>query len=96
MHFNGRQRRGRMSQEKCSEASDYCKSGYFKYCLQDFQGALADYTKAIDLKPGCGSAYHNRGLIFHFLGQNIEALADFTKAKELGFPVDLKNLNMLN
>ncbi|HLP15985.1 MAG TPA: hypothetical protein VK470_06995 [Bacteroidota bacterium] len=80
----------------CDDASDYCKKGYFKYCLQDYHGALIDYTRAIELKPCCGSAYNNRALIHQLLDQHIEAVADFKRAKDFGFPVDLKDLNPQN
>jgi tetratricopeptide (TPR) repeat protein len=85
-----------MSHDECGDRNDYCKTGYFKYCLQDYRGALQDYSSAIDLNPICPAAYNNRGLIHLFLRQTIEALADFRKAKELGFPVDMKNLNLEN
>jgi tetratricopeptide (TPR) repeat protein len=85
-----------MRRDGCDDASEYCKSGYKKYCLKDFHGALADFTEAIERKPCCGSAYNNRGMIYLFLKQTIEAVSDFRKAKDLGFPVDMKHLNLLN
>ena len=51
---------------------------------QDFKAALADYTAAIERNPDFAEAYYNRGLVYIYLGQNEEGIADLSKAGELG------------
>ncbi len=45
--------------------------------------ALADFNKALELKPDHFKAYNNRGILFMNTSRNEEALADFNKAIEL-------------
>ena len=45
--------------------------------------ALKDFTAAIDLDPGIGEAYVNRGLILILLGRETEAARDLKKGMEL-------------
>ena len=45
--------------------------------------AIADYNKAIELKPDLAEAYSNRGVAKSKLGHVEEAIADFDKAIEL-------------
>lgn len=46
--------------------------------------AIAALTEAIDLQPGFGEAYFNRGLLYLSLGNKVAAMADLSKAGELG------------
>ncbi len=50
----------------------------------DLDGAIADYTKAIELKPDLVEVYYNRGLAKQTKGDLDGAIADYTKAIELG------------
>lgn len=50
----------------------------------DFDRALADYNKAIELNPLDASAFHNRGLVHHEKRQFESALRDFDRS--LSFP----------
>ena len=52
--------------------------------INDFENALANYSKAIELNPDLGEAYFNRGLIYLQLGQKEKAIDDISKAGELG------------
>jgi tetratricopeptide (TPR) repeat protein len=45
--------------------------------IKDFEGAIADYSEAIQLNSQFGSAYNNRGAIRSQMGQFDEAIADF-------------------
>jgi tetratricopeptide (TPR) repeat protein len=64
-------------------AEDYFYSGYSKANLKDYNGAITDYTKAIELNPNLTQAYYNRGHSKINLKDYNGAIADFTKAIEL-------------
>jgi tetratricopeptide (TPR) repeat protein len=64
-------------------AEDYFYSGYSKANLKDYNGAITDYTKAIELNPNLAIAYNNRGLQKCDLKDYYGAIADYTKAIEL-------------
>jgi tetratricopeptide (TPR) repeat protein len=48
-----------------------------------YDQAIADYTKAIELKPDYAQAYTNRGLENEKLGQRDKAIADYHQALSL-------------
>ena len=62
----------------------YYNRGLEKYNAGDYSGAIADYTKAIDLDPKYHNAYLRRGIAKANLGGYSGAIADYTKAIELG------------
>jgi tetratricopeptide (TPR) repeat protein len=51
--------------------------------LGDRQGAIADYNRAIELKPDLADAYYNRGNIWGDLGEGKRAIEDFQRAADL-------------
>jgi tetratricopeptide (TPR) repeat protein len=59
---------------------------------RDYDRAIADYTKAIELAPKFANAYNNRGTVYGITGDHARAIADFTKAISL----DPKNANAYN
>jgi len=65
-------------------AQDYNTSGLAKYKLQDNSGAIADFTKAIELEPDNAKAYYNRGSAKAALKDLDGACLDWSKAGELG------------
>ena len=66
------------------KADKYLQSGVDKANrLKDYYGAIADYTKAIELVPNDALAYYNRGLSKDILGDISGAMADYNKAIEL-------------
>ena len=66
----------------CQTAEDYFKSGLSKLQLEDRQGAIADFTKAIQLKPNYVYAYSNRGVAKKDLKEaGQDAKKDVEKAK---------------
>ena len=71
----------------------YSNRGLSKANLQDYQGAIEDYTKAIELNPNYSKAYNNRGNSKLKLNQKNSACSDFNKAKELG---DEEAIEMIN
>ncbi len=64
-------------------ANGYVNSGRGKLAKGNLDGALADFTKAIELKPDYSQAYYERGTV-RYKQKNLDgALSDFTKAIEL-------------
>ena len=57
---------------------------YAKADLQDYQGALADFDKAIEIDPLDELNYSSRGLLKDMIGDLRGACADWRKAEELG------------
>ena len=46
-----------------ADAADFYNSGNKKMILKDYQGSIADFTKAIELKPDFARAYLSRGIV---------------------------------
>ena len=65
-------------------------SGLAKSQLKDYQGAIVDYTKAIELMPEFAKAYYIRGATCLLIGQKTNAQSDFTRAIELGLRIPQK------
>ncbi|MBI5395709.1 MAG: tetratricopeptide repeat protein [Verrucomicrobia bacterium] len=58
-------------------------SGYNKQDKGDYDGAIADYNRALELDPKYALAYNNRGLVKSNKGDQDAAIADFDRALEL-------------
>ena len=67
---------GQTTDEYYNKANDKAK-------LQDYRGAIEDYTKVIELNPNYSKAYNNRGNSKAKLQDDSGAIADYTKAIEL-------------
>jgi hypothetical protein len=61
-------------------AEEWFNLGYNKGESGDYQGAIADYTQAIQLQPDLAAAYYNRGLVKYNLGDKQGAIADYNQA----------------
>jgi DnaJ family protein C protein 7 len=66
-----------------STASDWKDSGNKKFSAKNFQGAIDDYTKAIELDGSVSTYYGNRAACYLALGLPNKALQDCNKALEL-------------
>jgi tetratricopeptide (TPR) repeat protein len=66
-----------------SKAAGYYDSGRARDDKGDSDGAIADYTKAIEADPTFFKAYLNRGIIRQRKDDYSGAVADFTKVIEL-------------
>lgn len=51
---------------------------------KDYVAAVNCYNKALNLEPGMGEAYFNRGLTYMLMGKIDKAISDMSKAGELG------------
>jgi lipoprotein NlpI len=60
----------------CQTAEDYFKSGLSKLRLEDHEGAIVEFTKAIQLKPNYVYAYSNRGVAKKNLDQKESGCLD--------------------
>ena len=73
------------------DSTDYYKSGVEKGQQRDFKGAIADFSKVIELSPNYAVAYNERGLAEGALVKKgddsdsflASALADYNKAIEI-------------
>ena len=52
---------------------------------QEYEQAIQDYSKSIQLNPNLPNSYYGRGLAYEKLDNMTAAQADFAKAKELGY-----------
>lgn len=66
-------------------AEAHATKGFIKLELDDFKGAIEAYTKAIELKPTYGQAYHERAISYKKMQNEGAACADWEKASNLGF-----------
>src|ERR1700751_1582130 len=67
-----------------SKSSDtYLTSGLAKDDLEDYDGAISDYNKAIELNPHYAEAYYKRGNVKKNIKDYTGALADYTKSIEI-------------
>ena len=64
-------------------ARDYCNRGVARQKKGDLDGALADYSRAIELSPQNATAYNNRGLAEITKGDLDGALADYDRALQI-------------
>ena len=64
-------------------AKNLFNSGVDQYDQGDYQGAMADYTKAIEINPEYAPVYYFRGSAKDDLGDYQGAIDDYTKAIEI-------------
>jgi Trypsin-like peptidase domain/TPR repeat len=64
-------------------SATYINNGNDRVAKGNYQGALEDYTNAIQGNSGSAIAFFNRGLAFYKLDQTDRAISDFSKAADL-------------
>ena len=62
------------------DAADLCRRGAKKHRREDFDGAIADYNRALELKPDFAIAYFFRATTNKASGKTEAALIDYDKA----------------
>jgi len=60
-------------------AKEYNENGINYAESEEYQLAIADYTRAIRIDPDYVDAYHNRGVAYGKLGNYEDAIADYTR-----------------
>ena len=80
------------AQPASREAMTYYWWGETDYQIGDFDKAIADCSKAIELDPALAKAYYYRGRAFNGKGDFEKAIADYSKAIELD-PKDARFYN---
>jgi tetratricopeptide (TPR) repeat protein len=63
-------------------AENFYKKGLEKYDNKDFNGAIADYKKATEIKPDYADAYMELGNVYSDLGEIQNAVDNYTKVIE--------------
>ena len=61
----------------------YQSRGYLKARMQDYEGAVADYEKAVELNPEDGIAYNNLALAQEQLGYAKQSKRNFEKSDKI-------------
>ena len=64
-------------------AEEYLNSAVSKFYLDNMEGAIVDYTKAIEIDSNYVEAYRKRGLAKETLKDYSGAIVDYTKAIEI-------------
>ena len=74
------------TQQKQAEARDadfYINRGMDYGKKDQFDQAMSDFNKALEIDPTSAMAYHHRGVLYTFKGQYDQAFSDFSKALEI-------------
>lgn len=61
----------------------YASRANAHYSLEEYELAIEDYNKLIELRPNDASAYNDRGLANFYLGNHYNAIHDFDHAIEI-------------
>jgi tetratricopeptide (TPR) repeat protein len=61
----------------------YNNRGYAWHLKGDYQRAVVDFTKALDITPDYADAHNNRGLALYQMGEYDRAMSDYNKAIEI-------------
>ncbi len=76
-----------------SAFANHAREGIRLFVAGQYQAAIEQFSKAIQLEPDNALAYYHRGISYQRLRAQAEALSDFTVAIEKGPPNDFAYLN---
>lgn len=71
------------SLKKKDLVATYVNRGVIKVAIEDFQGAVRDYNKAINLNDDTAEAYMNRGNLWFMTNHFEEAIQDYDHSLQL-------------
>ncbi len=60
-----------------------------------YEQAISDYNKAIEINSRLSVAYYNRGISYFYKGEYEKSLGDIIKAQQLGFRIPSEFLDDL-
>lgn len=69
--------------DQLNDPDPYYRHGGVDCAKGDYDHAIVNLTKAIELNPNFAEAYNNRGIAYRKKGNHTCAIADYTKAIEL-------------
>jgi len=61
----------------------FLREGEYKWGVEEFKGALADFNRALELNPRNPDAWSDRGAVKEYEGDFTEAVSNYDKAVEL-------------
>jgi tetratricopeptide (TPR) repeat protein len=67
----------------CKKAEDYYNRGDARFKKGETDGAIADFTKAIEKNPRFANACYYRGMAYHRKKDYDRVISDYTKAVEI-------------
>ena len=71
------------TQTELSDPVAYYNRGVTYKSKGQYDQAISDFTKALEIIPRFAEAYNNRGNAYAMKGQYDQAISDFTKALEI-------------
>ena len=74
----------------------YLNRGNAKYNMEIYKDAIDDFKILVRFQPQNGNAYYLLALSYSRIGDHVNALANKEKAKQLGYPVNEKDLEKLH
>ena len=83
------------TQTDLNDAAAYYNRGVAYARKGQYDQAISDFTKALEINSRLAKAYNNRGGAYYRIGQLDQAWEDVHKAQDLGFKINpqfLKNL----
>ena len=60
-----------------------------------YDQAISDYTKALEIDPKSAGAYYNRAIVYYFKKEYNNSWKDIKKAQDLGYKIPSKFLENL-
>lgn len=82
-------------QSKANDAETYNNRGIAYGSKGEYNKAIADFTKAIEINPMLVEPYNNRGFSYYLKKEYNKAWEDVYKAQSLGYKVKPEFLNAL-
>jgi len=76
------------TQETKEDAEVYYNRGNTYAKNGQYDNAISDFTKAIEINPKHADAYYSRGVVYYYKKDYEKALDDFYKAQKLGLNVN--------
>jgi len=64
----------------CSSEYYYLRRGIFNFNKGQYDEAISDFTRTLEINPKLGNVYYNRGTAYWAKGEYDNAISDFNKA----------------